>query len=150
MFSYKAADAVSTWPEGKYDAVIVSVEEKTAKTSGNPMLVIGVEIYNKEGKTRKVTDRIVIPSATWKLKQIATAMGKLSEFNEETWDPFSMKDRRFSVMVTVKKSEDPNYNDDNAIVKYMQAEVIGGKPAKLPPASPISDKKEFAEEEIPF
>lgn len=161
---YNAKDASSAWPAGDYDAVILAVEETTSKSSGSDMYKVTLEAFNPEGRKQTIYDYIVIPAATFKLKMVASALGKSADFNAGKFDLTAYQNRRLTL--TLDQVEDAQYGDKNTVKKYLAPQ--GGVSAPAPSsngsiagklrekaaanvgASPISEDKQFEEEQIPF
>lgn len=83
---YNPKDAVQVWTEADYDATLTKVEDKTSKvkpdgSGGNPMQVWTFEVFHQDGRTQLISDYVVIPAATFKIKQLAIALGKKADFD---------------------------------------------------------------------
>ena len=154
---YNPKDATTTWPDGDYDAEIVKVEEKQS-SKGNDMAVVTYKVYNDEGKTRLVTDYIVIPAALFKLKQLAGALGQQAAFDAETFQPGDHVGAGVRVELRTEAG-DGQYEDKNRINKVKAP--AGAKPpaptrrpaapvAAKRAASPVAEEAQFEEADIPF
>lgn len=65
-------------PEGDYVAKLVKAEKTNAKSSGNPMLVIRLELQSgpKDARGKALTDRhILVEDSLWTLRNMLEAMG---------------------------------------------------------------------------
>lgn len=164
--NYDPQDAVMCWPEGDYPAVLEKVEDKTSKvkpdgSGGNPMQVLTWRLYKEDGREQLISDYIVIPAATFKLKQLAIALGKRDEFEKGT---FQADDQvGCNVVAEVGIESQPNYDDKNKIGKVKSAAANNGnaKPKGIAgslrekvianaPGEPDLSKQEFTDDSIPF
>lgn len=147
-FRYDPKDAVQCWPEGTYEATIVSVEEKQSK-AGNDMLVVKFRCYSDNRQTL-VTDYIT-DAMTWKLKKIAKAVGMLAEFdaNQPNWY-FDLQDR--NLRVVLKVDEQDGFDDKNQVRGYEPTAVSGApaKPSNPRPAATTQKFEPVEESDIPF
>ena len=80
MINYKPSDAVRVWPEGTYRATLEKSEETTSQ-AGNDMYALTFKAYDGSS-SMLISDWIVMPDFTWKLKKLADALGALDEFNK--------------------------------------------------------------------
>lgn len=147
-FRYDPKDAVQCWPEGTYEATIVSVEEKQSK-AGNDMLVVKFRCYSDNRQTL-VTDYIT-DAMTWKLKKIAKACGMLAEFdtNQPNWY-FDLQDK--NLRVVLKVDEQDGFDDKNQVRGYEATGVASApKPvSKAPAKGPAPNFEPVDERDIPF
>lgn len=135
-FAYDPADAVMIQPEGDYPAVISGWDNKESK-AGDPMLTVMVTVYAPDGTSLEMKDYIVNPpkgsgkkSMIWKLKRIAQALGKESEFEAGTFD--IAQHMGHNVTVTLKVKSQAGFDDQNFIQAYKPAGASGPK-AFVPP-----------------
>lgn len=117
--SYNPKDADnSVIPAGVYPASIIKVEESFAgpqsKTPGAPMAVFTFKVFGPE--TIVLKDRIVLKSALWKLKALATALNILDKFNGGTFRPTDYERLNLKVEIGVSKYQGA---DQNQIEEYM-------------------------------
>lgn len=111
MWNYNPKDAENVLPAGDYAGVLDTVTQKTSK-AGNPMLAVKWIVYH-DGGTVELTDYIVNPSSLFKLKKIARAIGKESEFKAGTFD---LADHLNSnVTLTLKVESQAGYDDKNVV-----------------------------------
>ncbi len=127
-----------TLPKGEYSAKVYEAEEKLSK-AGNPMLVLGLEVYDGE-KTKLVKDYIVTGggehSQDWKIGHLMKACGLEDAGNIEC---ASLVDRYVRVKLKIKPAKD-GYQEDNAVDDYLvkqtgdvtQAETA--RASNLPPS----------------
>lgn len=128
MIDYNPEDAVTVWPDGDYDAELKKVEEKTSKTSGNPMEVWTIAVFNADGDERSVTEYVVFPAAVFKVKQLAAAMGRKPEFDSAQFHAKNYIGAGFKVKLAIDKQD--GFDDKNKIAKYYEAVDQAGIPAK--------------------
>jgi hypothetical protein len=118
-------------PEGKYSACVRSAEEATSKTSGAPMLVLKVEIYDQEGRCFVITDRIVFTEAMqWKLLAFCESADLMEQYNAGELSPLDCEGKSVSCKV-VRKTDD--YGSKNEIKSYFVPK--DAKPKANPPES---------------
>lgn len=120
-FDYDPSEASTVWPEGDYQAVIKSYEVGTSKTSGAPMMTLKLTVYNGE-QTREIDDYIVRKTDTskgtmWKLKSLASALGKAEEFKAKTFQVRDHIGDVVSVYLTVQEASG-KYEERNQIGGY--------------------------------
>lgn len=161
---YNPEDATQVWPavmDGKpiaYDAELLKVEETTAKSSGNPMEVWTVKVYDPEGRSKTIVDRVVVPAATWKIKQLAAALGQQAAFQSRHFQAGDNIGAGFKVNLRIEKQD--GFDDKNTVGTYIgippvrEAITAGAAPARKPvapqQAPPYGNEQQFKEDEIPF
>jgi hypothetical protein len=166
--SYNQKDASNVWPVAgpdnkplEYQGVLQKVEDTTSKikpdgTGGNPMQVWTVDVYNAEGAKRTIKDYVVIPGATFKIKQLAKALGKEAEFKA---NKFQADDHiGASFLVTLNIEDDDTFGEQNKLGKYLAPRKVAAGGADLPAwqqnppkgNSPVTEEKVFQEADIPF
>lgn len=159
---YNPDDAVRVWPAGNYDATLAKVEEKVSKrkpdgSGGNPMEVWTLEVWDANGEKQLISDYVVIPSATFKIKQLAVALGKEADFKARQFQASDYIGAGFIVELVVEKQD--GYDDKNRVKKYLPG--VSAEPAPAPQrptrpqrqpvtSPPFSDNQEFKEDDIPF
>ena len=161
MIPYNPADAIQCWPEGRYNANLVAVKEATSKAKGTPMLVLTLRVYQVSGQEQPITDYVTIPDGTWKLKQLADAIGQRQAFDSGVFDPAEHINSYFVVELVVEDNE--GYSPRNKVKRYA---VAARKSPSTPSAKaaavdrqaaqaqaggdPLSDTPQFKEDDIPF
>jgi hypothetical protein len=103
-------------PDGEYDATIVSAEDKTSKSSGNPMIEVVVRVYVSGGQTAEITDWLM-EAMIWKMQHLSKAIGH--DFEAGNLDPSDVVDQNVRVKVTTQKDE--KYGEQNRIGDYLGA-----------------------------
>ncbi|HVV74106.1 MAG TPA: hypothetical protein VHI52_21815 [Verrucomicrobiae bacterium] len=134
---YDAKDAVSAWHAGRYAATLTYVEDSVSKkksdgTGGNPMQVWTFEVYNDAtGKKQAITEYVVIPAATFKIKQLARALGREQEFDANRFQADDHLSE--SVTVELKVEQQDGFDDKNRITKILPPAGAQGRSASAPP-----------------
>lgn len=164
--NYDPDDANLCWPEGEYDASLVKVEDKTSRvkadgSGGNPMQVLTWRCYHDSGQEQLISDYIVFPGATFKLRQLAVALGKVEEFEARTFQADDNIGCTVKAQLAIEKQD--GYPDKNKIKKVKSAHAaVGPDVSQLPPrkidavaakatvGSPISEEQQFKDDDIPF
>ena len=129
MIPYKKEDALRVWPEGDYPASIVKVEERVSK-AGNPMLAVEFDAYHK-ADTMRLTDYIVLPSFTWKLRKLARALSAMDAFDAEKFDPAEYIGKSLTLTLGIDLPRG-GYDERNSIAAY-------GPPGAAHPGAPADD-----------
>lgn len=84
-YDHRATDA-SVLPPGTYTAIIDAATEgksgPNSKSPGADMITLELEII-AGNNTARVWDRITLPAATWKLGQLAKAIGQQKAFESD-------------------------------------------------------------------
>ena len=154
---YNPADAkAKVWPSKDYDAELVGCREsisKGEKTKGQVIEEVIFKVYDADGNTKQVSDRIIYPDpenpdsshSLWKLKAIARAIGKESEFEAGTFQVSEQRGESLRVELGIERQA--GYEDKNVIARIIvpkgKGNAGGGRMAAAAPAA-------VKEEEIPF
>lgn len=157
--------ARNAWPSGEYDYEFVTAESKRSK-AGNDMIELKVKVWDSTGKSQIVKDWFLgTREGAHKLRHACYSCGMGHNYEMGDVDPEDFKGKSGRLKLGIEKS-DAGYPDKNVIRDYVVAETTkrqeGYQQAKTtqslkqPPqakaaaASPIGNKEEFAESEIPF
>lgn len=123
MIPYDHEDAVTTWPDGEYQATIESVVPKISKagaakglTESNMHEIILVVYPTQEGANQKVWDYVSYPKGTWKLEQLAEALGELAAFKADAFDIETKVGRNVAVYLRTKKD---SFGEKNVVGEYL-------------------------------
>jgi hypothetical protein len=140
---YDPDDAVTAWPEGDYDAVLKDVKESTSKrkpdgSGGNPMEVWTFQVYDDAGREQTITEYVVVPAATFKIKQLAAALGRKAEFERRTFQADTHIGETVRVVLGVEAED--GFDDKNRIRKFKAREA----PAPRQSAAPASPARQPA------
>lgn len=128
MADYDPRDAEKAcFPAGVYKAHIKAAEKTTSKSSGKPMFVFQIVIHDRQRGENTIWERCVVPSAMWKMKALAEAIGKVPEFNTGVFNPRDYVGANLEVEVDVERQS--GYADKNVILEFMPLRS-GGAPAK--------------------
>lgn len=145
---YNPAEAISCLPDGQYEATVFSTTETTSK-KGAPMIVVTLTVYKPNGGEATLKDYIVEP--WWKLKKLATACGRLAEF-----EAGEFKDGQYvgsNVIVSLAVESSDQYGDQNRVVGYAPvARTQQAQPTarSAKPAAQASSVPSIGEDDIPF
>lgn len=139
--NYDPKDAVQVWPAGDYNATLSKVEEKTSKSSGNEMEVWTWEVFNEDGRTQIISDYVVMPAATFKVKQLARALGREEEFEQSQ---FQAEDNiGADVVVELVIESSTGFDDKNKAKKYKAAQATPAAPS-APQTAPATQRQAAA------
>ncbi len=142
-------------PEGQYEGYVITAEEKTSKRSGNPMIVLQVEIYDTEGSKKTITDRLIlIPSMQWKLYDFCESAGLMDRYEAGELSQYDCTEKKVHCKVIQKEAEG-DYPTKNEIKTYFLPKSGNPKPAPVkkaaPKNSPVSATADAnGDPEIPF
>ena len=131
-FKYNPKDASSALPADKYPASIATCEEGTSKSSDNPMLTITFTVYTPAGGERTIYDYIVNPTTLWRMKRLAKAIGKATDFEAGTFNPSDHIGANLTLDLGVQ--EDDEHGDKNTVRGY-EPSALGAKTAPTPKAA---------------
>ena len=108
------------WPAGEYDFGVIDATEKVSK-SGNPMVEVGLAVYNEEGQQRRVTDYLMEAMA-FKLRHFCEAVGLLHEYEAGMLDPDALVGKTGRVVLKQDPARD-GYNPKNSVKDYVVGAV---------------------------
>lgn len=166
--NYNPEDAVRLWPVGVYDATLTKVEATTSKvkpdgSGGNPMEVWTLDVYDENGNKQIISDYVVIPAGTFKIKQLAQALDFEDEFKAGQFQAENHIGAGLAVELAIEKQ--PGFDDKNRIKKYRapaaNPDAPTGAPSqrqssappqrqRQPVTSPIGEGQEFKDDDVPF
>jgi hypothetical protein len=167
---YNPKDAVQCWAPGDYQGTLIKVEDKTSKvksdgSGGNPMQVWTFRAYHDDGREQLISDYVVLPSATFKIKQLALALNKKSDFEAGTFQADDYINADVKLYLVVDKQD--GFDDKNKVkkVKSVRDDASvgssapaptparntggGGRPQRQPVNSPVGEDS-FVIDDIPF
>lgn len=114
---YDPKDAVTVLPAGEYNAVLEQYEERLSK-KGNEMGVLTWKIFPEgSNSTPFVTDYIVVPQFTWKLKKLAKALGREQDFKDAKFQPGDFVGSSVKLILEIQQSD--GYDDKNGVETYV-------------------------------
>ena len=157
------------WPIGDYDAVLQTVEDGISKNSGADMEIWQIGCYHPDGREQTIKE-YVTASAAFKIKQLATALGKKSDFEAGTFHAEDYIGASFAVALSIEESD--GYDDKNKVARFKSRSVRSAPsaPARPPtrapasiaqgvrekvsarpaPSQPFGEEQAFKEADIPF
>lgn len=130
--TYNPKDAVKVWPAKDYDATLEDVVFGQSKTSGADMETWSFRVFNDEGKSQLIVDYVTVPACTFKIKQLAKALGQEQEFNDGQFQAENCIGSGVVVGLTIDVQD--GYDDKNKIGKVKPPRPNGDEPT--PPAKP--------------
>lgn len=108
---YDPKEASNCLPPGDYQATIMKAVE-TASKSGKEMIVIEFKVYGPGNRTI-IVDDYILREFLWKLKRIATAIGRLNEFNSGEFVPEHYIGCNCTVTLDIEDS--PDFGEQNRV-----------------------------------
>lgn len=157
---YNAKDASNCLPADTYDAELVKVEDKKSKvkpdgSGGNPMQVWTFRVFGD--REVFVTEHVVIPAATFKIKQLAKALGREDDFKANRFQADDYIGAGVKLALVIETQE--GFDEKNKVAKFLPAgeaeaappaRTLPPRPTRQPVTSPISDEQKFKDDDIPF
>lgn len=128
--NYNPKDASNAFEAGEYLAELTSVVDKESKSSGNPMQVWSIKVEDENGRKLNINE-YVTASAAYKIKMLASAIGKLEDFENQSFQAEDYIGSSFMVELTVEKTD--QYGDQNRIKKYKPSQAAT-------PVKPVAPK----------
>jgi hypothetical protein len=170
---YDPKDGVICWPEGGgYEAILESVEDKMS-SKGNAMQEWKWRVYAPDGREQVISDYVVVPTGTFKIRQLAAALGQSDAYQAGQFQADDNIGCKIAADLIIEKQT--GYDDKNKIRKYAPWPPAGGNGAKdeqqgdytppqpqrrgtaqpprhkkPPPEQPFGDEQVFAESDVPF
>jgi hypothetical protein len=124
LIPYNPNDAVNTLPDGEYAATIEDVVpqiSKKAQAQGETepnMHVVTLKVYPQTGQPSRVWDYISYPKGTWKLEEVAVALGQAAAFKAGTFEIESFVGKNVRVYLRTKTDD---YGSKNVVGEYLMA-----------------------------
>jgi hypothetical protein len=158
---YDPKDASSAIPAGVYEATVTNIVERKDDGSdmkdknGYDMMRVSFDVYVGDA-TRKLSQYFSAgPSALWRVKKMAEAVGLSEKFKAGKLVPGDFLDKNLRLTLAVK--DDPKYGEQNEI-KVFEPTAVGSRPpqAAKPPGiiGRVSEMRKQAaaipDSEIPF
>lgn len=142
--NYNPEDADSSvFKGGTYDAEILKAEEATAKSSGNQMLVILLKVFDGTA-TALCTERMVIPSALWRIKQLCRAVGLDAEFRTGDLHADIFRGKSLRVLIEVEEDQTGQYPAKNRVKKFLPSDSAAETPkGQSREKDPFDDEEEL-------
>ena len=87
--------------DGIYKGVIESAKVEAAKSTGNPQIVLGLRVWDRDGNPKELKDWVTLSrNMIWKLRHLCESCGLIKEFEDKTFKPDLCEGK--SVMVKIK------------------------------------------------
>lgn len=118
--SDSAIEEANLLPVGEYSFNIISASEKI-NSKGNDMLVIELEVYDNNGKGRKVTDYLV-EAMQFKLKHFASAVGVLRSYDAGTLSAAELGGLAGRCMIQIEPAKG-EFKAKNCVKDYIKRQV---------------------------
>jgi len=127
-----------SYEAGEYKFRVTEAEEKVSKT-GNPMMVVNLEIIAEGRKPIHIKDYLVATEkGAWKLSSFCKSIGKEGLYKTGAMGIFDIKEQRGNAYFDFEEYEGK---------KYLKVKYYVEPSEDVPP--PVEDESEFGDE-IPF
>jgi hypothetical protein len=150
QFSPKSKDeleAMSLIKAGTYQFQVAEAKDDISKSSGNEMIKLTLEVFDKEGKSYRMFDYLLEAVAS-KLFAFCASTGMEQKYHSGNLSSHDCIGKSGYVEIEIQKGkENPQggtYPDKNNVKKYI-AKPIGS----IPIAYQIASKEEF-DQDVPF
>jgi len=145
---------------GECDFTVKSATDETSKTSGNEMIKLMLEVFDREGTSIIIYDYLVaVDAMAFKIRHFAYAVGLGSRYESGDFDSFDCDGKSGKCKVRTQPEKD-GYPPKSVIADYIPLEEgsVAPKPKSAPPktanpkaADPISgEAPTFTDQDIPF
>lgn len=130
-------------PEGAYDFEVAKAIVKASK-SGNPMMEVGLKIWDEHGATTYVYDYLMTNNIRmeFKIKNFCKALGLIDKYESGTIEETDCVGKCGKVLINISKDKNNQYPDKNSVKNYVESESSVNNTKKT--ASTIED------DDIPF
>lgn len=108
-------------PAGEYDFRIITAVEGVSKSSGKPMITLELEVFDTDGKGRKVRDYLM-ESMGFKLRHFAFATGLGSNYEAGKMDAADMVERTGRLELKIEPEKN-GYAARNGVKDYVVPEA---------------------------
>lgn len=136
----------SLLPEGEYPFTVIVARDTTSKTSGNPMIELQLEVYDEDGKGRKVTDYLM-ESMGFKLIHFASTTGLTAEYDRGDMPADIMQGRSGCLRLRIEPASG-NFRAKNSVRDYVKATEPA--PAAAAPRRPAAPPAGVDPDQPPF
>jgi hypothetical protein len=124
-------------PEGQYEGYVRNAEEKTS-TTGNPMIVLQVEVYDAQGNKRLITDRLIlIESMQWKLYDFCESAGIMDRYEIGEVEACDCLEKTVHCKIVRKPAKD-DFPEKNEIKSYYLPKKEPTGPVKTKSTAPVA------------
>ena len=143
------------WPAGEYDFEVHDASDEISQRTSAEMVKLTLQVFNKEGKTRKVFDYLVgIPSMQFKVRHFAEAVGMVAQYEAGEMNIHDIVNRSGRLKLRIKPAQG-NYQEGNEVQDYIPAAVPTERPVARPqparqPAMAGGSTANDLNDDIPF
>lgn len=153
-------------PSGEYDAVIIKSEDKISASSGNPMMDITLQVYDKEGYQHPVRDFLVFTKAMmWKAIHCADSAGIIEQYKAGKLCSNTIQGKSVRIKLGVEEGKEipedklgdrspgARYPDKNKVEDYIKRtsqSSFGAGSAGNYSRPPMQDPPPNEDEDVPF
>lgn len=130
------AEAMGLLPEGVYDFQVKSAEDCVSK-KGNPMIKLGLTIWDKEGRERQVTDYLMA-AMMFKLKHFCDAVGLEEKYKAGSFAALDCLNKSGKCKLKIEESD--GYQPKNSVKDYLKSQE----------AVKAKNEAEFLDDPLPF
>jgi len=108
-------------PDGEYYFKIIKAEEKQSKSSGNPMIVINLVIWDEKGRERYITDYLIDnENLAFKIRHLYECIGMIEEYESGNLDPINLLGKDGHAKIIIQKDKKGIYDDKNVVKDYVK------------------------------
>lgn len=136
----------NVFPKGEYPFSVKSVQQKPTKSGLNNMLVVELSVMNDKGKSKLVTDFIMLDmdDMAWKLRHFAASCGLLDYYDNDTLESTHFLGKHGVVKLAISDYEkDGEMLKSNKVTDYV-------KPGQAKGNQQINDAEPFYNDDIPL
>jgi hypothetical protein len=153
-------------PKGEYDAVIVKSEDKVSSNSGNPMMDMTLQVYDREGHQHPVRDFLVFTkSMMWKAIHCADSAGVINEYKSGKLCSSIIEGKTVRIKLGIEegkeipedklqdKSPGSKYPDKNKVedyIKKISQSSFGAGSSGNYSRPPMQEPPPHDDEDVPF
>lgn len=120
------------WPPGEYDFEVLDASDEISQRTNAEMIKLTLQVFNREGKTRKVFDYLVsIASMQFKVRHFAEATGMVAQYEAGEMDIHDIVNRSGRLKLRIKPAQG-NYQEGNEVQDYIPAPMAEARPAARP------------------
>lgn len=128
--SEKELAADGLWPAGEYPFEVIEAEDTVSQKSGADMVKLTINVFNDDGKSRRVYDYLVgTPGGQFKVRGFAAATGLIDQYESGEMEAIDMQGRTGKCKIKIDKG-DGSFPEKNAIATYVAGPVTVGSVAK--------------------
>ncbi len=141
MFTYRSEGQPVTYgflPEGVYPALVMKVEERVAKQSNNPMLVVTLKAMGPDGESSTVTEYLTSTAKSiWKIDRFMWAIGVCPAAGAMvTVVPQQVVGKRCYVRLGVEHGDQRDFNNCQEVLSLEEGQALVG--GGVQPARPAA------------